>query len=371
MRKKLTVLCTGNPGSGRDEYLQRMLTVDNAAQTINYYHLYDYIIQKCETEGYRLNKQTILDFVISNPREIERIRSLAIDEICSEIQDSDCAIHVISTPYSFEWNGTLIFGLTADDIKRLNPQKFIVLIDDITRIRKRLAADAQWREKDFTLVELAKWRRTEIDGTRSIAFSFDPPRDFTLLPVEHDPRVLLMLLLSTVKKIYLSYPITGAQPEEIQKVHLFAKRLTGMYTVFDPLTIQEWALVECWKKERDEANEENKKMPASIECDIRYQSGLMKFQCNSEEIRHAIKDIRHQIVARDYMLIETSDYVVVYHAKKEISVGVVCEMVYGKTHGKLVYAMYPYEPSPFLEYYSHRIFKNEDQFLAFLQRIAS
>ena len=51
--------------------------------------------------------------------------------------------------------------------------------------------------------------------------------------------------------------------------------------------------------------------------------------------------------------------------------GVVCEMVYGKTHGKLVYVMYPYEPSPFLEYYSHRIFKNEDQFLAFLKRIAS
>ena len=59
------------------------------------------------------------------------------------------------------------------------------------------------------------------------------------------------------------------------------------------------------------------------------------------------------------------------YAKKEISIVVICEMVYGKTHGNLVYVMYPYEPNPFFEHYSHRIFKTEDQFLTFLQWIAS
>jgi hypothetical protein len=43
-----------------------------------------------------------------------------------------------------------------------------------------------------------------------------------------------------------------------------------------------------------------------------------------------------------------------------------CEMVYAKSLAKLVYVYYPSEPSPFFEWYSTRIFKDESELRDFL-----
>jgi hypothetical protein len=58
--------------------------------------------------------------------------------------------------------------------------------------------------------------------------------------------------------------------------------------------------------------------------------------------------------------------VVVCHPRQSISAGVMCEMVYAKSLAKLVYVYYPYEPSPFFEWYSTRIFKDEGELRDFL-----
>lgn len=369
MGDRQVIICAGNPGSGRDEYIQKMLAMYNKDGEIKYYHFYDYLLQKLRSEGFNLNKETILDFVANNQRETERIRAVTIDEICEEMGDS--GIHIISTPYSFEWNGELIYGLTANDSRKLNPDKFIVILDDIVRIKERLRQDPQWSDKEFTLVELTKWRRTEVDGIKSLAYQFDPPKEFYILPVEHSPKVLFELVTNAKKKkVYLSYPITSTTEEERAKTAEFAKKIEDLYIIFDPITIKEWNLVEQWNEERDKARDKAEKMPESVKCSVSYELGDKTYVCDSEEIRHAIRDIRHQIVERDYMLIDASDYVVAYHQRRQISAGVICEMVHGKTHGKFVYVMYPYEPSPFLEYYSHRIFTNSEQFLEFLKKAA-
>ncbi len=54
------------------------------------------------------------------------------------------------------------------------------------------------------------------------------------------------------------------------------------------------------------------------------------------------------------------------HPRQSISAGVMCEMVYAKSLAKLVYVYYPYEPSPFFEWYSTRIFKDEGELRDFL-----
>ena len=369
MGDRQVILCAGNPGSGRDEYIQKMLALFNSDGRIKYYHFYDYLLQTLRSDGYNLNKETILDFVANNQRETERIRAATIDEICEEMGDS--GIHVVSTPYSFEWNGELIYGLTANDARKLNPDKFIVLLDDIVRIKERLRQDPQWSDKEFTLVELTKWRRTEVDGIEALAHQFDPPKEFYILPVEHNPKVLFELVTNArKKKIYLSYPITSTTEEERARTAEFARQIEDLYIIFDPITIKEWSLVEQWNEERDKAKGKKGRMPESIKCSISYELGDKTYECDSEEIRHAIRDIRHQIVERDYMLINASDYVVAYHQRRQISAGVICELVHGKTNGKFVYVMYPYEPSPFLEYYSHRLFTSTEQLLEFLKKAA-
>jgi hypothetical protein len=97
-----------------------------------------------------------------------------------------------------------------------------------------------------------------------------------------------------------------------------------------------------------------------------YKTETIKQEIDAVELEAGIKNLRFQIIDTDYKLIENSAMVVVYHPRASISAGVMCEMVYAKALGKLVYAYYPYEPSPFFEWYATRIFTEEDELKEFL-----
>ena len=45
-------------------------------------------------------------------------------------------------------------------------------------------------------------------------------------------------------------------------------------------------------------------------------------------------------------------------------------MIHSKRLAKFVYAFYPYEPSPFFEWYATKIFSNEEKALKFLKQAA-
>ena len=363
----LKVLCTGIPGSRRDLYIKQMMKIAySKGKEITYYHLFDYIVQKAKDKGFKIHKLNILGMFSTRPDRIRTFRRIAIDGIIEKMSNKQ-GVHIISTPYHFEWKGASLEGLSESEIKKLNPDIFIVVIDDVARVKERLKQDDQWREHKFTLGEIAKWRREEIKGIWDFAHSFRPPKEVFILAIEHDPRVFYDLIFEREKKkVYLSYPITGVAPEIVRKEREFKQTIGDYYVVFDPLTIHDWAIVAKWKTMKDSPQG----LPSFFKCKIDYESGPIEYECNSKEVEFAIKDIRRQIVDRDYKLIDSSEYVIVYHPRKSVSAGVVCEMVHAKGGGKMVYAMYPFEPSPFFEYYTNRIFENEIELIKFLQGIA-
>jgi len=59
--------------------------------------------------------------------------------------------------------------LKKKEVEALDPDLFLVIIDDIVRVRERLKNDPQWKEHKFTLVELAQWRREEIKGIYNLS----------------------------------------------------------------------------------------------------------------------------------------------------------------------------------------------------------
>jgi len=360
-------LCTGIPGSGRDLYIEQMRKIaKRKGEEVNYHHVFDYIVQNAKDIGFRIHKLNVLDMFSTRPERIREFRTAAINDI-AEKTSNEQGIHIISTPYHFEWKGASLEGLSDREVKILNPDIFIVIIDDVARVKERLKGDKQWREHPFTFGEIARWRREEVKGIWNFAHSFRPPREVHILAIEHGPQVFYDLIFEREKKkVYLSYPITEVPPEIITQERAFKQKISDCYIVFDPLTIHDWEIVEHWKTMKDSP----KGLPYSFKCKIEYESGPKEYECNSKEIEIAIKDIRRQIVDRDYKLIDSSEYVIVYHPRKSISAGVVCEMVHAKGSGKMVYALYPFEPSPFFEYYSNRIFKNEIEFTNFLQEIA-
>jgi len=130
--------------------------------------------------------------------------------------------------------------------------------------------------------------------------------------------------------------------------------------------IKDWEIVEAWRSMVNKAIEEDKPRSDKLEFNMEYREGPIKQVIDSHEIESAIKNMRFQIIDNDYKIIENSSIVVVYHPRASISAGVMCEMVYAKALAKMVYVYYPYEPSPFFEWYATRIFTDENELRDFL-----
>ena len=351
------VVCAGAPGNGRDEILLR--TREKAS--FPYYHLFDYIVEAARLEGVTLTKLNILDFYDSQPEKMEDYRRSAIEKITKEIEGRE-GTHIISTPYHFEWKGNRFRGLRKEEVEALDPDLFIIIIDDIVRVRERLSQDPQWREHKFTLGEIANWRREEISGVYELAKGFTPSKEIQLVAYGNGEEFLGEIIFKRLKKkVYLSHPITGEGEDFFKKVRGFASTISDHYIVYDPYVVKDWSVVEAWRQMLNEAREKGLEMPPQFGVTIEYEDGTRRYKLDSAEVESAIKNIRFQIIDTDYKIIENSSAVVVYHPRESISAGVMCEMVYAKGLAKLVYVYYPYEPSPFFEWYSTRIFQDEKE----------
>ncbi|HUS78597.1 MAG TPA: AAA family ATPase [Patescibacteria group bacterium] len=360
--EKRVVVCTGPPGNGRDEILLKMKEMQN----FHYYHMFEYIVKEARLDGTNLTKLNILDFYDSQPEKMNQYHRVAVEKITAEIDAKD-GVHIVSTPLHFEWKGNRFRGLHRDEVEILNPDMFVIIFDDIIRVKKRLGKDTQWQDHFFTLGEIANWRREEVSGVYELARSFKPAREVQLVALENGPEFLKDVILSRGReKVYLSHPITGEGPDFFRNITKFGDSLKEYYIVFDPYMIKDWDIVEAWRSMVNNAIEKGEERPSKLVFSMDYREGPIKEEIDSIEIESAIKNLRFQIIDTDYKIIENSAIVVVYHPRASISAGVMCEMVYAKALAKMVYVYYPYEPSPFFEWYATRIFTEENELRDFL-----
>jgi len=360
--ERRVIICTGPPGNGRDELLLQM----RKRAGFNYYHMFEYIVEEARLRGTNLTKLNILDFYDSSPDRMEQFHKAAVDKISRDI-DKRGGVNIVSTPHHFEWKGNRFQGLHDDEVKTLNPDLFVIVFDDILRVRERLEKDVQWQEHRFTLGEIANWRREEISGVYGLARQFTPRKEIQLVAYENGPDFLREIVFDRGKdKVYLSHPITGEGEEFFRKITRFADSLSEYYIIFDPYTIKDWNIVEAWRAAVNQAIERGEPRPSKLSFSMTYRDGTIEKELDSLELEAAIKNLRFQIIDTDYKIIENSAMVVVYHPRESISAGVMCEMVYAKSLAKLVYVYYPYEPSPFFEWYATRIFTDEGELRDFL-----
>jgi adenylate kinase len=360
--RRTVIVCTGAPGNGRDEILQRT----REKTSFHYYHLVDYIVEKARFDGVTLTKLNILDFYDSQPEKMEDYRRSAIEKVTGEIGRRE-GIHVISTPLHFEWKGNRFRGLMRKEVEILDPDLLVIIFDDIVRVRERLANDPQWKEHKFTLGEIANWRREEVSALYELAKGFTPNKEVQLVAYGNGSAFLSEIILrKRKKKVYLSHPITGEGDDFFSNVRKFTSTISDYYVVFDPYMLKDWSIVDAWREIVNAARGEGVEVPQSFDLTMDYEDGPRKFELDSDEVESAIKNIRFQIIDTDYKIIENCSTVVVYHPRESISAGVICEMVYAKGLAKMVFAYYPYEPSPFFEWYATRIFQDEKELRDFL-----
>ena len=360
--QKRVIIFNGPPGNGRDDIIRDFKKI----ASFGYHHIFEYIVEEARLDNTNLTKINILDFYDSQPEKMEQYRLKAIQKINHEINKTG-GVHIVSSPVHFEWKGNRYHGLIEDDVQLINPDMFIIIFDDIVRVRERLSNDPQWQDHKFTLGEIANWRREEVNGVYRLADSFIPKRKIQLVAYENGPEVVRDLVYKPNKEtVYLSHPITGEGPEFFKKITKFLDSLKEYYVIFDPYLIKDWDIVEQWRDAVNATIDADEEMPDTFTFRMTYRDGPMQSEFDVREVETAIKNLRFQIIDSDYKIIENSDLVVVYHPRKSISAGVMCEMVYAKSLAKLVYAYYPYEPSPFFEWYATRIFTDADEMRDFL-----
>jgi len=237
------------------------------------------------------------------------------------------------------------------------------------RVQERLGQEPQWGAHKFTIGEIANWRREEVSGVYELAKGFTPTKEIQIVAYGNGEEFLREIIFKRrKKKVYLSHPITGEGKEFFKNVEKFIISIADYYTVFDPNTIKDWNIVEAWRRMVNEAKEKELDIPSQFNFTIEYAEGVTSCEFDTEELESAIKNIRFQVIDIDYKIIENCSAIVVYHPRESISAGVMCEMVYAKGLAKMIYVYYPYEPSPFFEYYSTKIFKDEKKIKNFLIR---
>jgi len=357
------IVCVGPPGNGRDHILMEM----RKTTSYHYYHLFEYLVKEAYLNNTILTKINILDFYESSPERMEQYRRAAIKKIIEDISKQS-GIHVVSTSLQFEWKGDLFLGLNEEEIKCLCPDMFVIIYDDIFRVKKRLIEDVQWKNHSFTLGEIANWRREEINLTYKFANMFKPNIEVQLVAYENGPNFLKNLIWSYGReKAYLSHPITGEGEDFLNAIFEFGKSLSEYYIIFDPTINKDWNIVEAWRETVNKSIEKGVTKPKKFRFSIRYgKKPIFDEEIEAHEIESAIKNLRFQVIDTDYKLIDNCAIVIVYHPRASISAGVMCEMIYAKAQGKLIYTYYPYEPNIFFEWYSTRMFRNENEFKAFL-----
>jgi adenylate kinase len=356
------ILFTGQVGLNRSAYLEE-------------------VKQKIGEKGLSLSFKLIGPLMIANytgkiddttilnlPKALlDLLSNVTWKNVLSELKNSQgksCDFFVINAHSVFRWHHGLFPSLDLELVREFAPDMVLVLIDDVIKVKKGL----QERGTDFfNLWELFAWREEEIWFAKFVADSISRLLSkevrFFLIPKFQGPDLFVRLITEGQKpKTYVSFPITGVQQEETDEIDEFKKKLNEEFIVFDPYSIRDRELTSTCDAIESEITGGLGSLLDKLEdysqpegtiwtthkddlslltlCKLRFEIELL-----GRDLVSVLETIDSQIISRDYMLIDQSDFVVMYIRMDDegnplISAGCQSEMVYAYGSGKEVYVIF-------------------------------
>ncbi|WP_297470149.1 hypothetical protein [Thermococcus sp.] len=374
--KKEVILLTGPPLNGRDEYLSEALE-RASGESYAYYHVFEYLREVGKERGVKITRKNVLDFAISHQDLMNEIRDEAFERIRKEIDGSDKAFHLVSTPSLFRWGSGSVIGFTLSNLKLLKPDRVIIVLDDVLSVRRRIINDPEWFERfgnnpdNIKLTTLVMWREDAINHVKTLVHELKKEginvRYILQFGIRHPYEVFLDLIFREREKplVYLSYPMTGHEEEYYHRVRDFYNKLSEHFTVLDPGALDDWWVVA-------EYDNQVMKNPNVKRIRIKHLlDGNEVDELEREDIEQATEILRRQLVERDFNLVDVSRAIAVYHYAEGVSAGVVSEMAEAYRTLAAIYLYYPFRrrPSPFMEFYGMQnpsrrtMFRDEDEMI--------
>jgi len=149
---------------------------------------------------------------------------------------------IVNTHATFRWRHGLFPAVDFDQMRQLDADMYICLIDGVIALHSRLTDE---HSVEHSLKDLIVWREEEIIGTEMLFKGVDESAKFYCFArgcEEQTTEAFYGLVFEqSRKKAYLSFPITHvADMEDVQEeIKGFRRLMKGFFTCFDPADLEE------------------------------------------------------------------------------------------------------------------------------------
>ena len=250
---------------------------------------------------------------------------------------------IVNTHATFRWRHGLFPAVDFDQMRQLNTDMYICLIDGVSSLHTRLATE---HSAEHTLKDLIVWREEEIIGTEMLCKGINENIPFYCLArgtEELTTETFYGLVFDgQSKKAYLSFPMTAIEDMGRVRIEIdeFRQMMKQSFICFDPGDLEESYLP--LKAQR--ASEKG--------LDYVEVTALgRKVRLDLHEVRQIERDINSQIYARDFMLIDQSEMIISFipamdDGRAAISSGVERELQHAHEAAKEVYVIWTAKQTP-------------------------
>lgn len=362
----MRAIVTGQVGMDKKSYLEAVRQfAGEQGESLAVYHVGDMMY----AEAPDVRPGRILDLPLSR---LHSLRRAAFKDI---IADSRGLRNVIvNTHATFRWRHGLFSAFDFDQIRLLEPDLFICLVDNVEAVHYRLHRD---HDIDATLKDCMVWREEEILATELMSQAIPGSRFYILSRGRHqDTRRMMFRLVCrpTLRKVYPSFPMSHVAdlPEVLAEINAFRAALAEHFITFDPGDVDEKMLLERAIQAAREGHEFVEIAPHPFAG-----SGVSDrpLRVRTREVLDIAGDIDGQIYMRDFKLIDQSDMICSYIPELPgglpgISSGVERELQHAFEHTREVYVVWKprKSPSPFITETATRIFASVPEALAWFEQ---
>ena len=310
----------------------------------------------------------ILDLPLSR---LASLRRSAFKDIISGTHPVDKHPNVIvNTHATFRWRHGLFAAFDFDQMRQLNADMFICLVDNVEVVHHRLHAE---HEIDATLKDCMVWREEEILATELLAQAMDASNQFYIVSRGRHEETLetcaRLITRPNMRKVYPSFPMSHVvdMPDVLAEIDGFRAELAKHFITFDPGDVDEKLLLDRGLEAAKEGRDFIEVEPHAFGG----RAGNEAIKVSVREILEIAGDVDGQIYMRDFKLIDQSDMIVSLVPELPggvpgLSSGVERELQHAFEHTKDVFVVWKPKknPSPFITETATRIFASVEEALA-------
>lgn len=364
----MRVVVTGQIGMDKKPYLEGVARfAGQQGESLKLYHVGDMMY----AEGRDVRPGKILDLPISR---LNSLRRAAFKDVIAGSRDDKNMI--VNTHATFRWRHGLFSAFDYDQMRLLNPDVFVCLVDNIEMVHHRLHRE---HEIDATLKDCMVWREEEILATELLSQAIPSSRFYILSRGRHETTTRTLFRLACrpgMRKVYPSFPMSHVvdMPDVLAEIDAFRAALAEHFISFDPGDVDEKLLL-------DRAIAAAKDGKEFLDVEPHSFGGARSappIRVRVREVLDIAGDIDGQIYMRDFKLIDQSDMIVSFIPEipgkdgKDIpglSSGVERELQHAFEHTKEVFIIWKPKknPSPFITETATRVFRTVDESLRYFE----